>query len=54
MDLTKDFSAVQKAVSQAEEILGPVDMLVNSAGYSVNGRFEDIALQDFQVKYPIL
>lgn len=36
---------------QAESELGTVDMLVNAAGFSVSGRFEEIPIGDFKVKY---
>jgi len=34
---------------QAQEKLGPVDMLVNCAGTSVTGKFEDIEVNAFEV-----
>lgn len=34
---------------QAQEKLGPVDMLVNCAGTSVTGKFEDIEVNSFEV-----
>ncbi|OXB84606.1 UNVERIFIED_CONTAM: hypothetical protein H355_008082, partial [Colinus virginianus] len=35
---------------QAQEKLGPVDLLVNCAGTSVTGKFEDIEVNSFEVK----
>lgn len=34
---------------QAQEKLGPVDLLVNCAGTSVTGKFEDIEVNSFEV-----
>lgn len=34
---------------QAQEKLGPVDMLVNCAGTSLAGRFEDLEVGAFEV-----
>lgn len=37
---------------QAQEKLGPVDMLVNCAGTSLSGKFEDVEVHNFKVSYP--
>ncbi|XP_060630702.2 3-ketodihydrosphingosine reductase [Anolis sagrei] len=42
VDISKDCANVAKVLKQAQEKLGPVDMLVNCAGTSVNGKFEDL------------
>ena len=34
---------------QAQEKLGPVDMLVNCAGMSLAGKFEDLEVSTFEV-----
>lgn len=34
---------------QAQEKLGPVDMLVNCAGTSVSGKFEEVEVDRFKV-----
>lgn len=47
-DLSKDYGSVEKAIHEAEGKLGPVDVLVNSAGFSVSGQFEDIPIEDFK------
>lgn len=36
-------------VVQAQEKLGPVDMLVNCAGTSLSGKFEDVEVDRFKV-----
>lgn len=36
-------------VVQAQEKLGPVDMLVNCAGTSISGKFEDVEVDRFKV-----
>lgn len=37
------------AIAQAQEKLGPVDMLVNCAGTSISGKFEDVEVDRFKV-----
>lgn len=37
------------AFFQAQEKLGPVDMLINCAGMSVSGKFEDLEVSTFEV-----
>lgn len=34
---------------QAQEKLGPVDMLVNCAGTSISGKFEEVEVDRFKV-----
>nr|XP_032813509.1 3-ketodihydrosphingosine reductase [Petromyzon marinus] len=48
VDVSNDFNQVESVIKQAQEKLGPVDMLVNAAGTSVAGRFEDIKPQEFK------
>ena len=36
-------------VAQAQEKLGPVDMLVNCAGMSFSGKFEELEVDSFKV-----
>lgn len=36
-------------VWQAQEKLGPVDMLVNCAGMSISGKFEEVEVDRFRV-----
>jgi len=35
---------------QAQEKLGPVDMLVNCAGTSISGKFEEVEVDRFKVR----
>ncbi|XP_060784315.1 3-ketodihydrosphingosine reductase [Neoarius graeffei] len=48
VDVSKDYSQVESVLKQAQEKLGPVDMLVNCAGKSVSGKFEELGVQNFQ------
>jgi 3-dehydrosphinganine reductase len=48
VDVSNDYSTVERAVQQVELDLGPVDVLVNSAGISFGGRFEEITLEQFK------
>lgn len=36
-------------VLQAQEKLGPVDMLVNCAGMAISGKFEEVEVDRFRV-----
>lgn len=36
--------------TQAQEKLGPVDMLVNCAGMSISGTFEEVGVDSFKVR----
>ncbi|VCW68617.1 unnamed protein product, partial [Gulo gulo] len=48
VDVSQDYSQVENVIKQAQEKLGPVDMLVNCAGMSLSGKFEDLALCSLQ------
>ncbi|NXF70857.1 KDSR reductase, partial [Sclerurus mexicanus] len=48
VDVSKDYEHVENVLKQAQEKLGPVDMLVNCAGTSVTGKFEDIEVNSFE------
>ncbi|XP_043545548.1 3-ketodihydrosphingosine reductase isoform X5 [Chiloscyllium plagiosum] len=50
VDVSKDYGQVQSVIKQAQEKLGPVDMLINCAGISVAAKFEDIDIDFFGVK----
>ncbi|KGL74479.1 3-ketodihydrosphingosine reductase, partial [Tinamus guttatus] len=48
VDVSKDYELVENVLKQAQEKLGPVDLLVNCAGTSVTGKFEDIEVNSFE------
>ena len=48
VDVSNSHSSEQ-AIKDAEEEFGPVFLLVNSAGCSVAGKFEDIPAEDIKV-----
>ncbi|KAF6088185.1 3-ketodihydrosphingosine reductase [Phyllostomus discolor] len=50
VDVSQDYSQVENVIKQAQEKLGPVDMLVNCAGMSLSGKFEDLEVGTFEVK----
>ncbi|MEE6465226.1 hypothetical protein FKM82_006495 [Ascaphus truei] len=47
VDVSKDYGQVENVIKQAQEKLGPVDMLVNCAGMAIAGNFEDIEIDQF-------
>ncbi|KAG8571898.1 hypothetical protein GDO81_011821 [Engystomops pustulosus] len=47
VDVSKDYRQVENVIKQAQEKLGPVDMLVNCAGTSIAGKFEEIDIDRF-------
>ncbi|KAG7272957.1 hypothetical protein CRUP_035789 [Coryphaenoides rupestris] len=50
VDVSKDYGQVESVIKQAQEKLGPVDMLVNCAGTSVSGKFEEVDMDYFKMK----
>ena len=38
-------------VLQASEVLGPIDILINCAGFAVCGLFEETSIEDFKVEF---
>ncbi|XP_063494830.1 3-ketodihydrosphingosine reductase isoform X3 [Symphalangus syndactylus] len=50
VDVSQDYNQVENVIKQAQEKLGPVDMLVNCAGMAVSGKFEDLEVSAFEVK----
>uniref|UniRef100_A0A8B9QQH0 3-dehydrosphinganine reductase n=1 Tax=Anas platyrhynchos TaxID=8839 RepID=A0A8B9QQH0_ANAPL len=48
VDVSKDYEQVENVLKQAQEKLGPVDLLVNCAGTSVTGKFEAIEVNSFE------
>ncbi|MFC3693269.1 oxidoreductase [Chenggangzhangella methanolivorans] len=50
LDVT-DYAAVPEKVSEAERVAGPVDVLVNNAGYGQEGALEESSLEDLQRQF---
>lgn len=50
LDVT-DFATIPAAVSQAESLAGPIDVLVNNAGYGHEGVLEESSLDDLQRQF---
>lgn len=48
VDVSQDYNQVENVIKQAQEKLGPVDMLVNCAGTAIAGKFEDIEVGTFE------
>jgi NAD(P)-dependent dehydrogenase (short-subunit alcohol dehydrogenase family) len=49
LDVT-DYDAAARAVAQAEETFGRIDVVVNNAGYSDLGSFEDTTIDSFRTQ----
>lgn len=50
LDVT-NFDAVQEVVTRAEREIGPIDVLVNNAGYGHEGILEESSLDDLQRQF---
>ena len=50
LDMT-DYDAIPAAVTEAEHRLGPIDVLVNNAGYGHEGVLEESSLDDLQRQF---
>ncbi|XP_038626323.1 3-ketodihydrosphingosine reductase [Tachyglossus aculeatus] len=48
VDISRDYGQVENVIKQAQEKLGPVDMLINCAGFSQSGKFEDLEVNYFE------
>ncbi|KAI2667227.1 3-ketodihydrosphingosine reductase [Labeo rohita] len=48
VDVSKDYNQVESVIKQAQEKLGPVDMLVNCAGTSISAKFEEVEVDRFK------
>uniref|UniRef100_A0AAZ3SR90 3-dehydrosphinganine reductase n=1 Tax=Oncorhynchus tshawytscha TaxID=74940 RepID=A0AAZ3SR90_ONCTS len=48
VDVSKDYRQVESVIKQCQEKLGPVDMLVNCAGTSFSGKFEEVEVERFR------
>ena len=52
LDVT-DFAAIDPVVAEVEATLGPVDVLVNNAGYGHEGIFEESALDEMRQQFEV-
>ncbi|MCQ8278343.1 oxidoreductase [Acetobacteraceae bacterium KSS8] len=50
LDVT-DYDAVPAAIAEAERLAGPIDVLVNNAGYGHEGVLEESSLDDLQKQF---
>jgi NAD(P)-dependent dehydrogenase (short-subunit alcohol dehydrogenase family) len=50
LDVT-DFAAIPAGVSHAEKLAGPIDVLVNNAGYGHEGALEESSMDDLQRQF---
>ncbi len=50
LDVT-DYDAVPAAIAEADRVAGPIDVLVNNAGYGHEGVLEESALEDLQKQF---
>jgi NAD(P)-dependent dehydrogenase (short-subunit alcohol dehydrogenase family) len=51
LDVTDDASVKNAVESISSETGGRIDVLVNNAGYGLNGAFEDLALDEIKAQY---
>jgi NAD(P)-dependent dehydrogenase (short-subunit alcohol dehydrogenase family) len=47
LDVT-DFDTIEEKIADAEEVIGPIDVLVNNAGYGHEGAMEESSLEDMR------
>jgi NAD(P)-dependent dehydrogenase (short-subunit alcohol dehydrogenase family) len=52
LDVT-NFDAIQTVVSDAEQRVGPIDVLVNNAGYGHEGVLEESSMEDLQRQFAV-
>lgn len=48
LDVTADYDSIQKCFSKLETDIGPIFMLINSAGMCICGQFETMEVQDIK------
>src|SRR3984957_6486700 len=52
LDVT-DFAAIDPSISRVEHEIGPVDVLVNNAGYGHEGTLEESSLEDMRHQFEV-
>lgn len=52
LDVT-DFAAIQPAIAKIEREVGPIDVLVNNAGYGQEGTLEESPLEDMRRQFDV-
>jgi NAD(P)-dependent dehydrogenase (short-subunit alcohol dehydrogenase family) len=52
LDVT-DFAAIDPAIARIEKETGPIDVLINNAGYGHEGTLEESPLQDMQRQFDV-
>jgi NAD(P)-dependent dehydrogenase (short-subunit alcohol dehydrogenase family) len=50
LDVTEDLS-VENAIQEISSETGRIDVIVNNAGYGLNGAFEDLAMDEVKAQY---
>lgn len=48
IDLRKDFSVIKNSIKEACDCNGPIDILINCAGYAISGTFQETDPEDFK------
>ncbi|XP_047224681.1 3-ketodihydrosphingosine reductase [Girardinichthys multiradiatus] len=48
VDVSSDYTQVENVIKQAQEKLGPVDMLINCAGTAISAKFEEMEVERFK------
>jgi NADP-dependent 3-hydroxy acid dehydrogenase YdfG len=50
LDVTNK-NSIKKAIESITSEVGRIDLLVNNAGYGLNGAFEDLAMDEIKAQY---
>lgn len=49
LDIGRDYKTVEKALTDLENVMGPIYMLINSAGLAIAGKIEDTSIEDLDI-----